>query len=144
LAEIRAVKEMGSKRYYLLDAGFNDLARPILYGAFHPMAIAAGAGHTPAGRRERREVVVGGPLCESGDIFTQDASGRVTTRELPDASVGDFLVIQNAGAYGSCMGSNYNSRPLAAEVLIEGGQPRPIRRRQTYAELIAAETEPSA
>ena len=85
-------------------------------------------------QRPEREVIVGGPLCESGDIFTQEEGGYVAPRRLPEAAVGDLLVIECAGAYGAVMGSNYNSRPLAAEVLIEEGQPRLIRRRQTFEE----------
>ena len=84
-------------------------------------------------------MIVGGPLCESGDIFTQEEGGFVVTRRLPDARVGDLLVIECAGAYGFVMGSNYNSKPLAAEVLVDGGQPRLIRRRQTFDDLIREE-----
>ncbi|MFT5304062.1 MAG: diaminopimelate decarboxylase, partial [Mariniblastus sp.] len=87
--------------------------------------------------------IVGGPLCESGDIFTQEEGGFVCSRELPVASVGDFLVIECAGAYGHVMSSNYNSKPFAAEVLIEGGQDHLIRRRQTSDDLIAGEIIPS-
>jgi hypothetical protein len=64
--------------------------------------------------------VVAGPLCESGDVFTQEEGGVVLTRELPEARVGDLLVMHDAGAYGASMSSNYNSRPLAAEVLVDG------------------------
>lgn len=140
VAEIRAIKQMGNNTFYLLDAGFNNLARPILYGAHHPMSVAhAGA----AGERPLRDVVVGGPLCESGDIFTQQEGGFVCTRSLPAAGIGDFLVIENAGAYGFAMGSNYNSKPLAAEVLVDGGQPHLIRRRQTFEDLIQGEAIPA-
>lgn len=96
--------------------------------------------------REERELgearvptVVGGPLCESGDVFTQDASGNVQPRALPLAEVGDLVVFHDAGAYGASMASNYNSRPLAAEVLIDGDDVRLIRRRQTIDELLALE-----
>ncbi len=140
IAEVRAVKRMGSNLFYLLDAGFNDLARPILYGAYHPMSVAAAAGSGEA--RRVRAVVVGGPLCESGDIFTQDAGGFVRTQELPEAEVGDFVVIECAGAYGSVMASNYNSKPLAAEVLIHDGRPHLIRKRQSLEDLTALETLP--
>ena len=139
ITEIRAVKRMGENIFYLVDAGFNDLARPILYGAYHPMSICRRDGCTdPA----TREVVVGGPLCESGDIFTQTEGGYVCTRELPEASVGDFLVIECAGAYGSVMGSNYNSKPLAAELLIQDGQVHTIRERQTFEQMISTERIP--
>jgi diaminopimelate decarboxylase len=140
LAEIRAVKQQGQRWFYLLDAGFNNLARPILYGAYHPISIAPADGRS--GARGLREVIVGGPLCESGDIFTQSEGGYVAPLTLPEARVGDWAVIECAGAYGFVMGSNYNSRPLAAEVLIQNGRARAIRRRQTFEELIAGETIP--
>lgn len=140
VTEIRAIKRMGQNTFYLVDAGFNNLARPILYGSYHPMAIASRDGQS--GTRPMVDVVVGGPLCESGDIFTQEEGGFVATRKLPAAVVGDLLVIEKAGAYGFVMGSNYNSKPLAAEVLIEGGSPHLIRRRQTFDDLIAGEMIP--
>ncbi len=134
VTEIRAVKRMGNNDFYLVDAGFNNLARPILYGAYHPMSIDAASP-----KKGTQPVVIGGPLCESGDIFTQDEEGFVDKRELPQAAVGDFLTIECAGAYGSVMGSNYNSKPLAAEVLIDGGQAELVRRRQTFEEMIQCE-----
>lgn len=142
VAEIRAVKQMGGNHFYLVDAGFNNLARPILYGAYHPISIAPGDGSEQP--RPTREVVVGGPLCESGDIFTQEEGGYVARRTLPEAAVGDFLVIECAGAYGYCMSSNYNSRPLAAEVLVADGRPELIRARQTFDDLIRGERIPAA
>ena len=138
VSEIRAVKQMGGNLFYLVDAGFNNLARPILYGAYHPLAIAF-AGQ-PTDRIQN--VVVGGPLCESGDIFTQEEGGFVCCRELPVADVGDFLVIQCAGAYGFVMSSNYNSKPYAAEVLIDDGKANLIRKRQSFDDLIAGEIIP--
>ncbi len=90
-------------------------------------------------------MVVGGPLCESGDIFTQTDGGFVGTRVLPDAKVGDFLVIERAGAYGFTMGSNYNSKPMAAEVLIgTDGSTHLARRRQTFEDLIRGESIPAS
>jgi diaminopimelate decarboxylase len=82
---------------------------------------------------------VAGPLCESGDVFTQGEGGVVLRRDLPAAQVGDLLVFHNAGAYGASMSSNYNSRPLIPEVLIDGHAARLVRRRQTVAELLALE-----
>ena len=140
IAEIRAVKRMGENLFYLVDAGFNNLARPILYGAYHPMAIAPAKGR--AVEEQTVEAVVGGPLCESGDIFTQDEGGYVSRRTLPVAKVGDFLVIGCAGAYGFVMGSNYNSKPMAAEVLLEGGQAHVIRARQSFDDLVRGEQIP--
>jgi diaminopimelate decarboxylase len=89
------------------------------------------------------DVVVGGPLCESGDIFTQTEGGYVCTRELPAAEVGDWLILANAGAYGFAMSSNYNSKPLAAEVLVRGGKAELIRARQTFEDLIRGERIPA-
>lgn len=139
ICEIRAIKSMGENRFYLLDAGFNNLARPILYGAYHPMAVAFSDESASARADATQDVVVGGPLCESGDIFTQQDGGFVCTRELPVAKVGDFLVIQCVGAYGFVMSSNYNSKPLAAEVMIDGEQAHLIRERQSLADLMAGE-----
>ncbi len=140
VAQICAIKRMGGNTFYLLDAGFNTLARPILYGAYHPMALVPCGAGGPT--RPMHDVVVGGPLCESGDIFTQEAGGFVRARSLPVAEVGEYLVIECAGAYGFVMGSNYNSKPLAAEVLVERGQSHLIRRRQTFEDLVAGESIP--
>jgi diaminopimelate decarboxylase len=137
ITEIRAVKQQGSRKYVLVDAGFNTLARPVLYGSYHPMSLCP-ADPATAGTSE--DVAVGGPLCESGDIFTQADGGFVATRSLPRAAVGDHLVIEIAGAYGFVMASNYNSKPLPAEVLVEGGTPRLVRARQTAEDLVRGET----
>lgn len=142
IAEIRAVKRQASNLFYLLDAGFNNLARPVLYGAYHPMTVAFAAGKSDESAPPETDVIVGGPLCESGDIFTQTEDGLVLKRSLPIAAVGDYLVIGVAGAYGFTMGSNYNSKPLAAEVLICDGQPYLIRARQTLDDLIRGEVIP--
>jgi diaminopimelate decarboxylase len=153
ITEIRAVKTSGENLFYLVDAGFNNLARPILYGAYHPMAICPaqseqgepGRGYCRAaavGPRPLRAVVVGGPLCESGDIFTQEEGGFVAHRSLPEAHVRDYLVIGYVGAYGYVMANNYNSKPLVAEVLIENGQTHLIRQRQTLEDLTRGETIP--
>ena len=137
LAEVRAVKNAGANRFVLVDAGFNELMRPAMYGSFHAMTLLPQNGDGVG--RSLHETVVAGPLCESGDVFTQAAGGEVLTRALPEARVGDLLVIHDAGAYGASMSSNYNSRPLAAEVLVDGGAGRLIRRRQTVEELLALE-----
>jgi diaminopimelate decarboxylase len=140
VAEIRAVKREGANRFYLLDAGFNALARPILYGAYHPMAIAPADGSRDA--RPLTSVVVGGPLCESGDIFTQDDGGVVRSERLPEAHVGDFLVIGCAGAYGFVMASNYNGKPRPAEVLIRDGKAHLVRARESLDDLLRGESIP--
>ena len=135
VTEVRAVKRQGSRKYLLVDAGFNTLARPVLYGSYHPMSLCPLAGDAVG----VEEVAVGGPLCESGDIFTQTDGGFVSTRPLPAAQVGDLLVIEVAGAYGFVMASNYNSKPLPAEVLVDGGRPRLVRARQTADDLVRGE-----
>jgi diaminopimelate decarboxylase len=140
IAEIRSVKKMGQNTFYLLDAGFNDLARPILYGAYHPISICH-RGHQPSSR-ELVDVVVGGPLCESGDIFTQEEGGFVAKRPLPVAKVGDLLILEVAGAYGFVMSSNYNGRFRTPELLIEDGLVHCIRSRETYEDLIRGEKIP--
>ena len=140
VAQIRAIKRSGANTFYLLDAGFNNLARPILYGAYHHMSVVPCGEGGPT--RPLHEVVVGGPLCESGDIFTQEEGGYVRSRMLPVAEVGEYLVIECAGAYGFVMSSNYNSKPMAAEVIIQEGQAELIRRRQTFDDLVAGEVIP--
>ncbi|MEQ8849133.1 diaminopimelate decarboxylase [Botrimarina sp.] len=160
VTEVRAVKRQGDLNYVLVDAGFNNLVRPAMYGAYHPVAVAprqAGGRRPEAGGSasdlaggpsglqpaasslDGEAFVVAGPLCESGDVFTQAEGGYVEPRPLPRPAVGDLLVIGCAGAYGYTMASNYNSKPLCAEVLIDGGAARLIRRAQTSDELIAAE-----
>jgi diaminopimelate decarboxylase len=136
VAEIRAIKHMGPNTFYLLDAGFNTLARPILYGAYHPMSLV------PSDDRPRplSPVVVGGPLCESGDIFTQEEGGFVRSQPLPEAQVGELLVIECAGAYGFVMASNYNSKTLPAEVMVSGGLAHQVRARQRVADLTRGES----
>lgn len=141
LTEVRATKHQGGQHFTLVDAGFSDLMRPAMYGAHHEMSVIPAAGSTP--QRPTQATVVAGPLCESGDVFTQEEGGVVQTRDLPAAQVGDLLTIHDAGAYGASMSSNYNSRPLTAEVLVEAnGQARLIRRRQTMDELLALELHP--
>jgi diaminopimelate decarboxylase len=140
IAEIRSVKKMGQNTFYLLDAGFNDLARPILYGAYHPISICHRGGQPSS--RELVDVVVGGPLCESGDIFTQEEGGFVAKRPLPVAKVGDLLILEVAGAYGFVMSSNYNGRFRTPELLIEDGLVHCIRSRETYEDLIRGEKIP--
>jgi diaminopimelate decarboxylase len=137
VAEIRAVKRTGANRFLLLDAGFNDLARPAMYGAYHEISIVRRDGRPSEGTTQ--PTVVAGPLCESGDVFTQQDGGVVAPRELPEARVGDFVVLHDAGAYGASMASNYNTRGVAPEILLDGGSTRLIRRRQTVAELLALE-----
>ncbi|MBC3927029.1 diaminopimelate decarboxylase [Undibacterium sp. CY21W] len=137
ISELRAQKQVGSNFFALVDAGFNDLARPAMYGSFHRISAHAADG-TPR-TTALKPTVVAGPLCESGDVFTQEDGGVVTTQNLPACEIGDLFVFHDTGAYGASMSSNYNSRPLIPEVLVDGDKITQIRRRQTIQELIALE-----
>lgn len=138
ISQVRAVKQMGSRHFVLVDAGFNDLMRPAMYGSYHHISAIAGDDRELESG-DTADSVVAGPLCESGDVFTQLEGGKVETRVLPKVKPGDYLVFHDTGAYGASMSSNYNSRPLLPEVLFENGQPRQIRRAQTVQELLALE-----
>ena len=141
VAEVRAFKRVGANRFVLVDAGFNDLMRPALYGAAHRVTVIGPDGAERAtGTAETTETVLAGPLCESGDVFTQAEGGEVLTIPLPAVEVGDLVVFHDAGAYGASMSSTYNSRPLAPEVLLDGGAARLIRRRQTIDDLLDLES----
>lgn len=138
VSQVRSVKEMGSRHFVLIDAGFNDLMRPSMYGSYHHITALAADGRDLT-QAPRVETVVAGPLCESGDVFTQQEGGKVETRALPEVKPGDYLVLHDTGAYGASMSSNYNSRPLLPEVLFDNSKARLIRRRQTIQELLALE-----
>lgn len=120
------VKEADGRRIAVCDGGMNDLIRPSLYGAYHPIVVLAEA-ERPVG-----PIDVVGPVCESGDFF---ARGRV----LPVPEPGDLVAIGLAGAYGRVMASTYNARPLCAEVLSEGGRWRVTREAGTYGDLVRGE-----
>ena len=137
VSQVRAVKDMGSRHFVLVDAGFSDLMRPSMYGSYHHISVLPADGRALSDATV--DAVVAGPLCESGDVFTQLEGGKVETRALPATQVGDYLVFHDTGAYGASMSSNYNSRPLIPEVLFENGTPREIRRAQTIQELLALE-----
>lgn len=135
LTEVRATKRSGSVDYALVDAGFHNLVRPAMYGAYHQISAV--------GRPAEAHVVphvVAGPLCESADVFTQTRGGELAPQLLPRVRAGELLCIHDAGAYAMSMASNYNSQPLAAEVLVENGRARLVRSRQTLDELFARET----
>jgi diaminopimelate decarboxylase len=129
-------KREGGKLFLIQDGAMNDLVRPAMYDSFHRIWPVKPAIDMPADLEgeiagcQKADVV--GPICESGDYFAKD-------RYLPPVSRGDLLAVFSAGAYGSAMSSNYNSRPRAPEVLVDGGKVTLIRRRETYADLIAAE-----
>ncbi len=130
LTRVRYLKQAAQKKFVIVDAGMNDLIRPALYQSYHEiMPVRQSADGT-------REVVdVVGPVCESADFFAQD-------RELPQLCEGDLAAIMSAGAYGFVMASNYNSRPLPAEVLVRGERFAVVRKRQTNADLIRGESDP--
>jgi diaminopimelate decarboxylase len=127
LTRVRYLKQTGQKKFVIVDAGMNDLIRPALYQSYHEIVPV----QEPAGG-ERESVDVVGPVCESGDFFAQD-------RELPPMKQDDLIALMSAGAYGFTMASNYNSRPLPAEALVDGDRVSLIRRRQTMADLVREE-----
>jgi diaminopimelate decarboxylase len=126
LTRVLYVKRNGKKTFVIVDAAMNDLIRPALYQAHHEIVPVL-----PRAGRERVVDVVG-PVCESGDFFARD-------RKLGPVEAGDLVALLDAGAYGMVQSSNYNSRPRAAEVLVEGSKARLIRRRETMADLLATE-----
>ncbi len=121
--------------FVMVDAGFTDLLRPAMYGSFHRITIA--------GRHERdgmTDVVVAGPLCESGDIFTRDGHELLVPRRLPTPRVGDLLLLHDVGAYGYAMSSNYNSLGRAPQLMLEeDGSVTMFSRRETVDDLLATE-----
>ncbi|HVA66204.1 MAG TPA: diaminopimelate decarboxylase [Elusimicrobiota bacterium] len=119
-------KESFGRKFLIVDAAMNDLARPALYGAKHPVWT-----ERKGAKRERTDVV--GPVCESADFLARGVW-------LPKTMPGELLAVAKAGAYGFSMSSQYNSRPRAAEVLIESGKARVIRRRETMKEIVGLET----
>jgi diaminopimelate decarboxylase len=134
-------KESGGKSYVIQDAAMNDLIRPTLYDSFHRIWPVAPAAGFPAPPEDFEAEIPGtakndvvGPVCESGDFLARD-------RRLPPLKQGDLLATFSAGAYGMAMSSNYNSRLRAAEVLVESGKHRLIRRRETYDDLVRTEVE---
>jgi diaminopimelate decarboxylase len=124
-------KASPDKTFVIVDAAMNDLIRPAFYGAYHDIRPAAEA--TAARPRETVDVV--GPICESGDFLAKD-------RELPRVEETELLAVMSAGAYGFAMASNYNARPRAAEVLVDGASYSIVRRRETYEDLVAGESMP--
>lgn len=122
------VKQQGGQRFVITDGSMTDLLRPALYDAVHPIVPLRAAEGAP------RPAIVAGPVCESTDVLSREA-------RLPDLAPGDRLAVLVTGAYGMVMASNYNLRPRAPEVLVEGDQWRVIRRRETWDDLLRAEIE---
>ena len=127
LTRVQYVKKTANKKFVIVDAGMNDLIRPALYQSYHEIVPVL----EPV-TADLQVVDIVGPVCESGDFFAQD-------RELPALSEGDLVALMSAGAYGFVMTSNYNSRPLPAEVLVNGDRASLIRRRQTLEDLVRDE-----
>jgi diaminopimelate decarboxylase len=117
LSRVEYIKKTGKKNFVIVDAAMNDLIRPAFYDSYHEIVPVSRKG----GATVSSDVV--GPICESGDTFAKD-------RPLPKVGEGDLLAFMSAGAYGSVMGSTYNSRPLAAEVLVNGRKSAVVRKRQ--------------
>lgn len=141
LGRVIYTKESGGKSFIIQDAAMNDLIRPTLYESFHRIWPVTPGPDMPAPPNDFEEDIPGavkqdvvGPVCESGDFLAKD-------RQLPIMKRGDLLAVFSAGAYGMAMSSNYNSRPRAAEVLVEGNKHRLIRRRETLEDLIRPEVE---
>src|SRR6266436_2938549 len=124
-------KTTEAKRFVVVDAAMNDLIRPSFYDAYHEIRPVDEAQTTAP--VETADVV--GPICESGDFLAKD-------RALPNLGEGDLVAVMSAGAYGFAMASNYNARPRAAEVLVDGAGYTIVRRRETYEDLVAGETTP--
>lgn len=138
VSKVVFTKREGGKLFVIQDGAMNDLIRPAMYDSFHRLWPVKPAVAMPddvegeIGGCEKTDVV--GPICESSDYFAKD-------RYLPRMQRGDLMATFSAGAYGSAMSSNYNSRPRAAEVLVDGSKATLIRRRETYADLIAHEID---
>ncbi len=126
LTRVLRIKQGRQRRFLVVDAGMTELVRPSLYDAWHEIVPTQHRQGSP----QIYDVV--GPVCETSDTFAVD-------RQLPPCERGDLLVIKTTGAYGAAMASNYNSRPLAAEVLLDHGRYAVVRRRQTFEEMIAGE-----
>ncbi len=139
VAEVKATQsnEKGEgATFAMVDAGFVDLVRPAMYGSFHGIDVVPLDGKP----RSSAPIVVAGPLCESGDVFTRDDAELLVPRDLPVPAPGDLLVLRDAGAYGYAMSSNYNSIGRAPQVWMEpDGRIELISRRETLEDLLRAE-----
>ena len=127
LTAVNTVKVTPSRKFVGVDAGFNTLVRPTMYGSYHPILVA---NKLDAAEKETYDVA--GPICESGDLLAKD-------RAMPKVEEGDLLAVLNAGAYGFSMSSQYNSRPRAAEVMIRQGKDVLVRNREQLSDLMASQ-----
>jgi len=126
VTRVEYVKRTGRKNFVIVDAAMNDLIRPAFYDAYHEIVLLA----RNSGARMKADVV--GGVCESGDFFAKD-------RQLPKVGEGDYLALLSVGAYGFVMASNYNARPLAAEILVNGRRAAVVRERQPVEEIWSGE-----
>jgi diaminopimelate decarboxylase len=122
------------QKFIMVDAGFNDLVRPAMYGSYHHISIVGRGADRP-----EEPFVVAGPLCESGDVFTRDEHELLDPRPLPRPEIGDLLVLHDAGAYGAAMSSNYVSIGRAPQVFWEDGHATLVARRETLDDVVRAE-----
>ena len=120
--------------FVMVDAGFCDLVRPAMYGSFHRISVWDAPQDAAL-----EPVVLSGPLCESGDVFTRDDAELLQPRPLPPVQAGDLVLIHDAGAYGNTMSSNYNSIGRAPQVWLDDGTPYLISRRETFEDLVRTE-----
>lgn len=125
--------------FVMVDAGFVDLVRPAMYGSYHHITVHAAAGDGRPAAAPAVPVVVAGPLCESGDVFTRDAAELLEPRSLPLPRIGDLLALHDAGAYGMQMSSNYNSIGRAPQVWLEDGRTYLASRRETLEDVVRTE-----
>lgn len=141
LARVTAKRVSAGAEWIGCDTGFNHLVRPSKYGAYHHIVnatrgSAASLRETFDASQMHEDLVVSGNLCESSDVFTRDEDGNAITRRMDPTVPGDLIALCDAGAYGFSMGSHYNARLLPAEVLVEDGQARAIRERQSFDDLL--------
>ncbi|CUR53257.1 diaminopimelate decarboxylase [Buchnera aphidicola] len=138
ISKICSIKKNQKKYFVILDSGFNDLLRPVLYGSYHKITVIPGPKHI-FHKKYNIDAIISGPLCESGDLFTVTKTGSLITRKFQNIACGDYLIIHDTGAYGASMSSNYNSRPLIPEILYDHKKFKLIRRRQTIQEMLSLE-----
>ncbi|NIG99261.1 MAG: diaminopimelate decarboxylase [Buchnera aphidicola (Periphyllus acericola)] len=138
VSKIESIKIVKNQTFILVNVGFNDLIRPALYGSYHYISVIS-KDNRKLNTLKKIKVVIGGPLCESGDIFTQKENSEIYTIKIPKVKLGDYIIFHDTGAYGASMSSNYNSRPLIPEILIKKNVLNQIRRRQTINEMLSLE-----
>jgi len=129
VSEVTYIKKTDHKNFLIIDAGMNDLIRPTLYDAYHDIVSVK----NPDRNKITMDIV--GPICETGDVFAKN-------RDLPEFSEGELIAIRSCGAYGAVMSSEYNTRPVTPEVLVNGNKFSVIRKRETYQDILAKDSIP--